>query len=366
MVTFIAIEALIVYNIKQKIMTKLSKMAMLLMFFAITATTPMFISCSSGDDNEEENYSPDGNNSNSSKKLSGFVDGHEAADLGLSVKWATCNVGTTKSEYFGGYYGWGDPTGKKTSSNSSLYPNSNPPTDIKNTKYDIAYNNWGKKWRMPTEKEMRELISKCYYTHKIVNGVNGLQFKGLNGGIIFLPFCGYRFTTTVEQSDWGSYWTSTLVDEINSKCLKITTDGDSYANISESLRCNGLSVRAVTDYDWDEDNGKGNDNTSGGSTGGSTSYEKPDIAFNDFTAYQTKLKVVYKIYNKDKAKVTSAKVYYGTSSNPTKSVTATVAGVLITANISGLTKGTTYYVKCVATGKGGTTTTGTTKVITNY
>ena len=108
-----------------------------------------------------------------------------------------------------------------------------------------------------------------------------------------------------------------------------------------------------TDGDSDPDNG-------------STSYEKPDIAFNDFTAYQTKLKVVYKIYNKDKAKVTSAKVYYGTSSNPTKSVSATVTGVLITANISGLKKGTTYYVKCVATGKGGTTTTGTTKVITNY
>ncbi len=109
-----------------------------------------------------------------------------------------------------------------------------------------------------------------------------------------------------------------------------------------------------------------NGGSSGGNTGGSTSYEKPDIGFNDFTAYQTKLKVVYKIYNSDKAKVTSAKVYYGTSSNPTKSVSATVAGVLITANISGLQKGTTYYVKCVATGKGGTTTTGTTKVITNY
>ena len=104
----------------------------------------------------------------------------------------------------------------------------------------------------------------------------------------------------------------------------------------------------------------------GGDSDNNSSYEKPDIGFNDFTAYQTKLKVVYKIYNKDKAKVTSAKVYYGTSSNPTKSVSATVAGVLITANISGLKKGTTYYVKCVATGKGGTTTTGTTKVITNY
>ena len=64
--------------------------------------------------------------------------------------------------------------------------------------------------------------------------------------------------------------------------------------------------------------------------------------------------------------MTSAKVYYGTSSNPTKAVTATVSGILITANISGLKKGTAYYVKCVATGKGGTTTTGTTKVITNY
>ena len=109
-------------------------------------------------------------------------------------------------------------------------------------------------------------------------------------------------------------------------------------------------------------------NTGGddGSGGGSTSYEKPDIGFYDFTAYQTKLKVVYEIYNKNEAKVTSAKVYYGTSSNPTKSISATVAGVLITANISGLKKGTTYYVKCVATGKGGTTTTQTTKVITNY
>ena len=137
------------------------------------------------------------------------------------------------------------------------------------------------------------------------------------------------------------------------------------------FECQTWAVRPVTKYGAtgkDNDNNNNGDNNVGGSSdgGNSTSYEKPDIAFNDFTAYQTKLKVVYKIYNKDKAKVTSAKVYYGTSSNPTKSVSATVSGVLITANISGLKKGTTYYVKCVATGKGGTTTTGTTKVITNY
>ena len=74
----------------------------------------------------------------------------------------------------------------------------------------------------------------------------------------------------------------------------------------------------------------------------------------------------YKIYNRDEAGLTSARIYYGTSSNPTSSKSATVSGVLITANITGLKAGTTYYVKCVATGKGGTTTTEVTKCITNY
>lgn len=98
-----------------------------------------------------------------------------------------------------------------------------------------------------------------------------------------------------------------------------------------------------------------------GSTSGS-SYEKPDIDYYDYTAYPTKMKVVYKIHNRDKAKVTSAKIYYGTSSNSMKSVSATVSGVLISATITGLKKDTKYYVKCSATGKGGTTTTGTTRL----
>ena len=97
------------------------------------------------------------------------------------------------------------------------------------------------------------------------------------------------------------------------------------------------------------------------STSGS-SYEKPDIDYYDYTAYPTKMKVVYKIHNRDKAKVTSAKIYYGTSSKPTKYVTATVSGVLITATITGLKKDTKYFVKCSAKGKGGTTTTGTTRL----
>ena len=109
-----------------------------------------------------------------------------------------------------------------------------------------------------------------------------------------------------------------------------------------------------------------NSGDSSDDSGSSSTTEKPDIGFYDFTATKTSLKVQYQIYNKAEAGVTSAKIYYGTSSNPTSSKTATVSGTMITSTISGLKAGTTYYVKCSATGKGGTTTTSTTKCITNY
>lgn len=104
---------------------------------------------------------------------------------------------------------------------------------------------------------------------------------------------------------------------------------------------------------------------SGGSGSGS-GYEKPDIDFYDYTPYgRTGLKIQYRIYNQSQANVSSAKIYYGTSS-PSKSVNATVSGNYITANITNLKAGTTYYVKCTAIGSGGSTTTSTTRVSTNY
>ena len=109
-----------------------------------------------------------------------------------------------------------------------------------------------------------------------------------------------------------------------------------------------------------------NDNSNGNSGGNLITTEKPEVGFYDFTATKTSLKVQYKIYNKDEAGVKSAKIYYGTNSNPTTSKTASVSGTMITANITGLKAGTTYYVKCSVTGETGTTTTEVTKCITNY
>lgn len=321
-----------------------------------------FVSCSKDDNFDNDIIS---NDDNTISVSTGTIDGHDYVDLGLSVKWATCNIGASRPEDLGGYYGWADPTGEKTSSNVNDYPNSNPPSDIKMTKYDIAYNNWGSKWRMPTKDEFSELRSKCYYYYDIVNGIEGLRFRGSNGNSIFLPFGGYRdYKSSINQATWGNYWTSTLSSEnIMAYRLAISNETSAYAQISTHLRCNGLSVRAVTDYSDNEDN---TENDSENNDNENIDFEKPDIGFYDFTATKTSLKVQYKIYNKNEAKVTSAKIYYGTSYNPSLSKTATVSGTLITANISGLKAGTTYYVKCVATGKGGTTTTSTTKCITNF
>lgn len=99
---------------------------------------------------------------------------------------------------------------------------------------------------------------------------------------------------------------------------------------------------------------------------GASGAEKPDVGFYDFTATRSSLKIQYKIYNNDEAKVSSAKIYYGTGSNPSDYKAADVSGTMITANLTGLKPGTTYYIKCRAIGRGGTTTTSTTKVITDY
>lgn len=106
--------------------------------------------------------------------------------------------------------------------------------------------------------------------------------------------------------------------------------------------------------------------TSGSGSDPGSPAEKPDIGFYDFTATKTSVTVTYKIYNKDEAKVSDAKIYYGTTSDPTRGKSATVTGSLIKATISGLKAGTTYYVKCRATGAGGTTTSETSRVITAY
>ncbi|MCD7721741.1 MAG: serine/threonine protein kinase, partial [Prevotellaceae bacterium] len=99
------------------------------------------------------------------KPTTGTINGHGYVDLGLSVKWATCNVGASSPEGYGNYYAWGETTTK------SSYDDDNCKTwEVSmgsiagNSSYDAARSNWGGTWRLPTANEIDELINKCQRT----------------------------------------------------------------------------------------------------------------------------------------------------------------------------------------------------------
>ena len=123
------------------------------------------------------------------KDENNLYNGHEYVDLGLSVKWATCNVGATKPEALGDYFAWGE-TSPKNSYTESNYTYSNNPSTLPLNK-DAASVNMGGKWRMPTKKECQELLEKCSFEQITQNGVYGYKVIGPNGNFIFLPATGY-------------------------------------------------------------------------------------------------------------------------------------------------------------------------------
>ena len=196
----------------------------------------------------------------------GTENGHEWVDLGLSVKWATCNVGATKPEEYGDYYAWGE-TEPKTNYNWSTYKWCSGSAETQ-TKYctdssygtvdnkttleledDAARANWGGAWRMPTDAEWQELIDNCTWTW--VEGYNGGVNNGyevkskINGNSIFLPAAGYRSNDDLYLAgDYGYYWSSSLFTDYPYFAWNVVFNSDGvYGSFYD--RYYGLSVRPV-------------------------------------------------------------------------------------------------------------------------
>lgn len=137
-----------------------------------------------------------------------------AVDLGLSVKWASKNVGAENPERSGGYYAWGE-TQEKTCYDENSYEHQlktfylDIGTDISGTEYDVAHTTMGGNWRMPTIKEYNELINKCSWTWTTRNGIAGYKVTGKNGNFIFLPATGIKEAySTYFTGRSGFYWSS--------------------------------------------------------------------------------------------------------------------------------------------------------------
>lgn len=121
--------------------------------------------------------------------LTGTVQGHDYVDLGLSVKWATCNVGAEQPEQYGNYFCWG-----RTDSSQDLPAiASYVPDDISGTSYDAATKLWGSLWSTPTKAQVEELISNCTF-ETVADGLNRMVkvTSNINGQSILLPLAGYR------------------------------------------------------------------------------------------------------------------------------------------------------------------------------
>ena len=198
------------------------------------------------------------------EKNNGKENGHEYVDLGLSVKWATMNVGASKPEAYGNYFAWGEISTKSiydwstykyydtlSSQLTKYYDNdkygNNGLTTLELSD-DAAHVNWGGSWRMPTDAEWLELIYYCTCKWTTQNGVYGCEVTSrINGNSIFLPAAGYRYNSSLnEAGSHGFYWSSSLgignnrflttASLSSSDCLDMFIDHD---------RSDGQSVRPV-------------------------------------------------------------------------------------------------------------------------
>lgn len=81
---------------------------------------------------------------------------------------------------------------------------------------DAAVQLWGNGWRMPTLKEIQELINNCTWTFETIGEQQGYTVTGKNGNCIYLPLAGTMWQTGMEyQNQRGFYWSSTLDDAGN-------------------------------------------------------------------------------------------------------------------------------------------------------
>ena len=193
---------------------------------------------------------------------SSFVE-PEYVDMGLSVKWATFNVGATQPSEYGNYIGWGDATGKLTSSNGNDYAVGNTSAYIGGDKrYDVAQAKWGKKWRMPKQSEFEELFDETKCTVEQVS--NCWKITSLRTGkSIILPRCGLINTTGhVDRTSFSWYWTAEADENDPDRCYYMVISGPTVYQLGRGPKQYRMPIRPVYEEatSWTSPTNPGGDN----------------------------------------------------------------------------------------------------------
>lgn len=176
---------------------------------------------------------------------------HDYVDLGLSVKWATSNLGATSPSDFGNYYAWAEIEPKADySENTYVYHNDKGQyyvfdSDIEGTEDDAAHVAWKGSWRLPTKEEWEELARKCNWKWTNKEGHNGYLITGSNGNSIFLPAAGGYIGSKLSYTEMGLYWSSKQMEEFVSGAYGFHFNSSGKGWGDGSFRWQGHTIRPV-------------------------------------------------------------------------------------------------------------------------
>ena len=201
-------------------------------------------------------------------------------DMGLSVKWAACNLGADYITDYGDHFAWGVTTpyysslspltwkdGKTAGYDWDSYPwttdggstftkyNGSDYNTLQSTD-DAATAAYGSSYHIPTSDQFEELLDpdncdKEWVTDYLGSGVNGYLFTSKKDGKtcqkVFFPAAGEYFKTNLYSTNTlGIYWSSSLKpDETESAWYFQVESADAY--VTRNYRYDGLSVRPVSD-----------------------------------------------------------------------------------------------------------------------
>ena len=194
------------------------------------------------------------------RPTTGTLNGYDWVDLGLSVKWATQNVGASSPSDYGGYYAWGETRTKDNydwetcfdcldneGKSWGTYRLGGQTRITATSGHDTARENWGGSWRMPTNAEFEELLKKCTWTWTSQGVHEGYKVTGPNGNSIFLPAADWRYGTDRDNGgENGYYWSSTLSSSGSYYARYLYFCSSSHHTDYGSRRL-GRSVRPVTE-----------------------------------------------------------------------------------------------------------------------
>lgn len=170
-------------------------------------------------------------------------------DLGLSVKWATENILIGDGCAEDGYFAWGHVETYKSTDLNHSHTYGREMNDISNNHlYDIAAHVSNSSCRIPTLAEFQELVDKCRWVWKQVDGMHGYEITGPNGNSIFLPANGYLHgDESVKYGVTGNYWTSSsdTSDEQNTKAYSLGFNRKKFY-LKPNLRGHGFCIRPVS------------------------------------------------------------------------------------------------------------------------